>query len=92
MDYDRLSGSSQIDARLILQVFKKSDTFVLTPSRKYIFDEKRSQLMSEFESLITHQEYREITRRLTNGITATKQGKYIYAKHRCMDTTDKATS
>jgi site-specific DNA recombinase len=79
--FDRLTRGSQKDAGIINEIFKESDTLIVTPNRTYDLNEESSEMLSEFESLIARQEYRQIKKRLKQGkINGTKEGKFTNGK------------
>lgn len=73
---DRLSRGSQIEAGIIQEAFEESGTILLTPSRSYNWEDEGDIMLSEFESVISRNEYRAIKRRLKQGkINAAKEGR-----------------
>lgn len=73
--YERLTRGSQMDNGLITEVFKDTETLILTPHRTYDFSEEDDELMSEVEGLLSRVEYRSILRRMKQGkINAIKLG------------------
>ncbi len=67
MDLDRLGRGNLIDQGIIQQVFKSSDTLVVTPRKIYDLRDEWDEEWSEFEAFFARRELKMITRRLQRG-------------------------
>ncbi|MDM5283103.1 recombinase family protein [Peribacillus frigoritolerans] len=78
MEYDRLSRGSQYEAGLISDAFKSTETLIVTPTRVYdLANNEADEMLSEFESVIARNEYRQIKKRMARGkVHGAKLGKW----------------
>ncbi len=78
MDIDRLGRGNMRDQGIILDVFKESDTKIITPDHTYDLDDDSDEQLTEFKAFFARQEYKQIRKRLIRGKLQTiKQGAYV---------------
>ena len=73
MDIDRLGRGGMRDQGIILDVFKSSDTKIITPDHTYDLNDESDEQLTEFKSFIARQEYKQIARRFRAGKRRTVQ-------------------
>lgn len=80
VDIDRLSRGNTIDQGIVAQVFKNSETKIITPSKTYDPTNEYDEEFFEFSLFMSRREYKMINRRLQAGRAASaKEGKFVAA-------------
>lgn len=78
MDLDRLGRGNMQEQGLILDSFRRSNVYIITPNKIYDLRNESDELMTEVESLFARQELKIITRRLQRGrVASVEEGNYI---------------
>nr|WP_224749510.1 recombinase family protein [Polycladospora coralii] len=78
MDLDRLGRGNMREQGLILETFKQSQTYIITPRKVYDLGDEFDEEYSEFEAFMARKELKVITRRLQSGrIRSVEEGNYI---------------
>ena len=80
MDLDRLSRGRMRDQGIVLDVFKTSDTLIVTPDKIYDLSVETDEQYAELKTFISRQEYKAITKRLHRGRKrSVEEGCYVTA-------------
>lgn len=78
IEVERLARGDTMEQGLVAQVFKLSDTKIITPAKTYDPNNEFDEEYFEFGLFMSRREYKTINRRLQNGrAAAAKEGKYI---------------
>lgn len=78
MEIERLARGDSIDQGIIAQVFKCSDTKIITPSKTYNPNNEFDEEYFEFGLFMSRREYKVINRRLQRGrLASVKEGKFV---------------
>lgn len=78
MDIDRLARGDTIDQGRVAQVFKYSETKIITPLKTYDPSDEYDEEFFEFSLFMARREYKMITRRMQRGrIASAEDGNYI---------------
>lgn len=78
MDIDRLGRGDMVEWAIIKQVFKNTETLIVTPSKIYDLETDSDDLMFNIESIIAQMELKNIKRRLQRGKRAeAEKGKWV---------------
>ncbi len=78
MDIDRLGRGGMRDQGIILDVFKDSNTKIITPDHTYDLNDDSDEQLTEFKAFFSRQEYKQITKRLRRGLKdAINEGCYV---------------
>lgn len=78
MEVERLARGDTMEQGLVAQVFKLSDTRIITPSKTYDPNNEFDEEYFEFGLFMSRREYKTINRRLQRGrAAAAQEGKYI---------------
>lgn len=78
IDIDRLSRGNGVDQGTVAQVFKYSDTKIVTPQKLYDPDNELDEEYFEFSLFMSRKEYKIINKRLERGRKqSAKEGKYL---------------
>ncbi len=78
MDLQRLGRGNMQEQGLILEVFKKSNTKIITPQKTYDLNNDFDEEYSEFEAFMSRKELKMINRRLQGGrIRSIQDGNYL---------------
>lgn len=78
IDIDRFGRGDMKDQGVILETFRDTDTFIITPRKVYDLNDELDEEFSEFESFMSRREYKLIKRRLQRGrVRSIKDGKFI---------------
>lgn len=77
-DIDRLARGDTMDQGRVAQVFKFSDTKIITPLKTYDPNNEFDEEFFEFSLFMARREYKMITRRMQRGrIASVKEGNYV---------------
>lgn len=80
MEIERLARGDTRDQATIAEVFKDSNTIIITPSKIYDPNDESDEEYFEFGLFMSRREYKTINRRLQRGrIQSVKEGKIIYS-------------
>ncbi|MGM9536045.1 MAG: recombinase family protein [Intestinibacter sp.] len=78
MDIDRLGRGDMQDQGLIINTFKESNTFIITPDKTYNLNNDLDEEMTEFKTFFARRELKVITKRMQRGrVKSIKEGKFI---------------
>ncbi len=78
MDIDRLGRGNMQEQGLIIEVFKKSHTQIVTPRKIYDLTNEFDEEYTEFEAFMARKELKIITRRLQSGrLRSIEDGNYL---------------
>ncbi|MBQ8823695.1 MAG: recombinase family protein [Ruminococcus sp.] len=78
MEIERLARGDTIDQGIISQIFKKSETKIITPIKTYNPNNEFDEEYFEFSLFMSRREYKTIKRRMQTGrIASVKEGNYI---------------
>lgn len=78
MDLDRLSRGRMKDQGIILDVFKDSNTLIVTPEKVYNLSDEIDDELAEFKTFMSRREYKIINKRLRRGLRRSIQdGCYV---------------
>ncbi|WP_378953843.1 recombinase family protein [Pelosinus sp. sgz500959] len=78
MDIDRLGRGNMQEQGLIIEMFKKSHTKIVTPRKIYDLNDEFDEEYTEFEAFMARKELKIITRRLQNGrLRSIEDGNYL---------------
>lgn len=78
IEVERLARGDTMEQGLVAQVFKLSDTKIITPAKTYDPNNEFDEEYFEFGLFMSRREYKTINRRLQRGrAAAAKEGKYI---------------
>ena len=81
MEVERLARGATIDQGIIAQVFKYSNTKIVTPLKTYNPNDEYDEEFFEYGLFQSRREYKAITRRQQRGIVAScEEGKWPYNK------------
>ncbi|PWI58089.1 recombinase family protein [Sulfoacidibacillus thermotolerans] len=67
MDIDRLGRGNMVDQGMIQDLFKHSQTLIITPRKVYDLQDEMDEEWSEFEAFMARRELKLITRRMQRG-------------------------
>lgn len=77
MEVERLARGNTIDQGIVAQIFKFSNTKIITPMKTYDPNDEYDEEYFEFGLFMSRREYKTIKRRLNAGrISSVKEGKY----------------
>lgn len=68
MDLDRLSRGRMKDQGIILDVFRESNTLIITPDKVYDLSDEIDDELAEFKTFMSRREYKIINKRLRRGL------------------------
>ena len=78
IDLDRLSRGRMKDQGIILDVFRESDTKIITPEKTYDLNDEEDDELAEFKTFMARREYKMINKRLRRGLNQSIQnGCYV---------------
>ena len=78
VEVERLARGDTMDQGLVSQVFKFSNTRIITPLKTYEPDNESDEEYFEFGLFMSRREYKKINQRLNNGrIASVNEGKYV---------------
>lgn len=78
MDVDRLGRGNMQEQGLIIEMFKKTRTKIVTPRKIYDLNDEFDEEYTEFEAFMARKELKIITRRLQGGrIRSIEDGNYL---------------
>lgn len=78
MEIERLARGNTIDQGIVAEVFKESNTKIITPSKTYDPNNEFDEEYFEFSLFMSRREYKTIKRRMQAGrISSIKEGNYI---------------
>lgn len=78
VEVERLARGNSIDQGMVSQVFKFSDTKIITPSKTYDPNNEFDEEYFEFGLFMSRREYKTINRRLNSGrISSVMEGKFV---------------
>ena len=78
MDVDRLGRGNMQEQGLIIEMFKKTHTKIVTPRKIYDLNDEFDEEYTEFEAFMARKELKIITRRLQGGrIRSIEDGNYL---------------
>ncbi len=78
MDIDRLGRGGMRDQGLILDMFRETNTKIITPDHTYDLNDESDDQLTEFKAFFSRQEYKQITKRLRRGLRQTiLEGCYV---------------
>lgn len=81
MEVERLARGATIDQGIIAQVFKYSNTKIITPLKTYNPNDEYDEEFFEYGLFQSRREYKAITRRQQRGVVAScEEGKWPYNK------------
>jgi DNA invertase Pin-like site-specific DNA recombinase len=81
VEVERLARGDTIDQGIIAQVFKFSETLIVTPLKTYDPNNEYDEEFFEYGLFQSRREYKAITRRQQRGIEqSVKEGKWVYNK------------
>lgn len=81
MEVERLARGDTIDQGIVAQIFKFSDTKIITPIKTYNPNNEFDEEYFEFGLFMSRREYKTINRRLQRGrMASVKDGKYVANK------------
>lgn len=67
MDIDRLGRGGMQDQGVILDAFRESKTLIITPDKTYDLSNEQDEMLTEFKSFMSRQEYKIIRKRMLRG-------------------------
>lgn len=78
MDIDRLGRGGMQDQGAILDAFRETDTLIITPDKTYDLSNEQDEMLTEFKSFMSRQEYKIIRKRMRRGLMQTiEAGGYV---------------
>lgn len=78
MDIDRLGRGGMQDQGAILDAFRDTGTLIITPDKTYDLSNEQDEMLTEFKSFMSRQEYKIIRKRMRRGLMQTIQaGGYV---------------
>ena len=78
VEVERLARGDTMDQGLVAQIFKFSDTLIITPLKIYDPVNEDDEEYFEFGIFMARREYKKINQRLNNGrVASVNEGKYV---------------
>lgn len=78
MDIDRLGRGDMQDQGKIINTFKQSNTYIVTPDKTYNLNNELDEEMTEFKTFFARRELKVITKRMQRGrVKSIEEGNFI---------------